>query len=294
VHVPPRAAPGGPPLARLLADLQARPVHAPLSASAQTLSDQLSQWLDWTDAIGLSSALSSPMGAPARADAAARPGGAHPDIAMAAQVRRALIDTITGDSAFAPRRTAAATASDRRTAPGGGHQIGAGNAIHARVGASPGAMPPSSSAFISDVALEETFFRQRCLALQQSMETRITHLRAHLRQALAAGSVDGARLAAVDAVLEHALSRKERALLASVPDILGRYFSRLHANAHDGADGMPDDATPEHHNPQRAPRTWVDVFRDTMRGVMLAELALRFEPIDGLTAALHAHTFLAE
>ncbi|MBN3766939.1 DUF3348 family protein, partial [Burkholderia sp. Ac-20365] len=50
-----RTAVSGPTLVRLLARLTA----ADVSASGQSLSDQLSQWLGWTDAIGLSTALNS-------------------------------------------------------------------------------------------------------------------------------------------------------------------------------------------------------------------------------------------
>jgi hypothetical protein len=294
-----------------LADLQAGPVLALHSVSAQTLSDQLSQWLSWTDAIALSSALSG-VSAPSSAPSAASPShqaGASgaADVAMAAQVRKALTDTILADSAFVARK--AANVSRTSVGPGGivrnrpattAPIADSTNASAAAVAAgagdagatnAPGSRTPP--AFGSDAAVEETFFRQRCLALQQTMETRIGHLRDHLRQSLAARSADGARLAAVDAVLERALSQKERALLAGVSDTLGRHFSRLHAHAHaqGAAPDSPSDAPPEPTTLQPAPRAWIDGFRDTMRGIMLAELALRFEPIDGLAAALDAPHF---
>ncbi|MGE8475060.1 MAG: DUF3348 family protein, partial [Paraburkholderia hospita] len=53
VQAPQRTAVSGPTLVRLLARL----TTADVPASSQSLSDQLSQWLGWTDAIALSTAL---------------------------------------------------------------------------------------------------------------------------------------------------------------------------------------------------------------------------------------------
>ncbi|WP_029227051.1 DUF3348 family protein, partial [Burkholderia ubonensis] len=53
VQAPQRTALSGPTLVRLLARL----ADADVPESRQTLADRLSQWLGWTDAISLSSAL---------------------------------------------------------------------------------------------------------------------------------------------------------------------------------------------------------------------------------------------
>ncbi|NPC53829.1 DUF3348 family protein, partial [Corallococcus exiguus] len=63
-----RRALSGPALIRILARL----TDVDVSASAQPLSDRLSQWLSWTDAITLSSALSA---APPAGASGTRPGG---------------------------------------------------------------------------------------------------------------------------------------------------------------------------------------------------------------------------
>ncbi|HDV6329440.1 TPA: DUF3348 family protein, partial [Burkholderia cenocepacia] len=55
VQASPRPALSGPTLVRLLARL----ADADVAESRQTLSDRLSQWLGWTDAITLSSALNA-------------------------------------------------------------------------------------------------------------------------------------------------------------------------------------------------------------------------------------------
>ncbi|WP_336597074.1 DUF3348 family protein, partial [Paraburkholderia bengalensis] len=62
VQAPQRTVVSGPTLVRLLARLTA----ADAPASSQSLSDQLSQWLGWTDAIALSTALNGTPPAVAR------------------------------------------------------------------------------------------------------------------------------------------------------------------------------------------------------------------------------------
>jgi hypothetical protein len=76
-----------------------------------------------------------------------------------------------------------------------------------------------------------------------------------------------ARLAEVDAVMEAALTPREHALLAKVPELLGQRFERLRTAVH---------ASP----------AWLDGFRRDMQSVLLAELDLRFQPVDALLAAL--------
>ena len=93
-----------------------------------------------------------------------------------------------------------------------------------------------------------------------------------------------ARLATVDAVMERVLGAREQSLLETVPSLLEVHFGRLRqaeetrlANAQ--AAGEP--ATVK-------PGTWLSVFRKDMQSVLLAELDIRFQPIEGLLAALRA------
>jgi len=283
-----RTAPSGPALIRLLA----RFADADVPEPRQSLSDRLSQWLGWTDAIALSSALT---GAPPSVPAAARAFGSAEE-AECARVRASLVKTITGDSAFAVAR--------RR---------GAGYV-------EPQAVP-------ADYAL----FRQRYQAMQQSMETGVGNLRGRLRALLAAKTPAMGRLALLDAVMERALGERERNLLASVPVLLAGHFERLREAAQQAQDQEPapalDDGTqaesagnaaaaaaagsaadgsvePKAHvqaqpQPQApaldaaprpahavAPNAWLDVFRKDMQSVLLAELDVRLQPVEGLLAAL--------
>ncbi|WP_345252366.1 DUF3348 family protein, partial [Pigmentiphaga soli] len=69
-----RSAFGGPPLIRLLARL----TDVDAAGAGQPLSDRLSQWLGWTDAIALSSALNARAAAADGARPAAAPSAAAP------------------------------------------------------------------------------------------------------------------------------------------------------------------------------------------------------------------------
>jgi hypothetical protein len=119
-------------------------------------------------------------------------------------------------------------------------------------------------------APDYTVFRQCYLARQRAMQTASGRLRGRLRDALAQTSAEMARLAEVDAAMELALSPREHALLATVPDLLGQRFERLRAAG-------------------QASRAWLDGFRRDMQSVLLAELDVRFQPVEGLLAALRTH-----
>lgn len=103
-------------------------------------------------------------------------------------------------------------------------------------------------------------------AHQRTMAMRIAALRADVRAVLAASSPRLGRLAALDAVMEAALGERERSLLASVPSWLERHFRQLRQA------------------PERAEA--LAGFGSFMHSVLLAELDLRLQPVQGLMAAL--------
>lgn len=122
-------------------------------------------------------------------------------------------------------------------------------------------------------AVDYSAFRQHYLAMQRAMQTATGKLRGQLRDRLATASPDMARLAEVDAMMEGVLSPREHKLLAAVPALLGQHFERMQLAAQDRA---PTDTT----------GAWLQAFRRDMQGVLLAELDVRFLPIEGLLAAL--------
>lgn len=249
VQAPLQAALSGPTLVRLLARL----AEADVSAPPQPLADRLSQWLGWTDAIALSTALNAQPGAP-RAGAARVFG--REDAALCVNVRSALTKTIA-------RACSPAPAADPRR--------------NARVATVP-TMPAET-----DAPIDYAGFRQDYLSIQQAMETEVGQLRGRLRALLAAQTPALARLAAVDAIMERSLGAREQRLLASIPALLGAYFERLRRadqQAHDAAVAAGNDETPV------APGAWLAAFRKEMQSVLLAELDIRFQPVQGLLAAL--------
>ncbi|HHT8939341.1 TPA: DUF3348 family protein, partial [Burkholderia cenocepacia] len=163
----------------------------------------------------------------------------------------------------------------------------------------PGDLPPPAA----DTA-DFADFRQRYLTLQQDMETAIGQLRGRLRVALAARSSGMARLATLDTIMERVLGARERSLLSAVPALLGTRFARLRdaerqaladaesaAAAATGSDAAAaaDEGAAAADTPTVAaivPGAWLDTFRDEMQSILLAELEVRFQTVDGLLAAL--------
>jgi hypothetical protein len=133
-----------------------------------------------------------------------------------------------------------------------------------------------------DAQVDYAVYRQRYLTLQQTMESAIGELRARLRAALSARTPAMAKLALVDAVMERVLGAREQSLLGTVPALLEPHFQRLRqaeatALAEAQAEGQPAAARPG---------AWLGVFRKEMQSVLLAELEIRWQPVEGLLAAL--------
>ncbi len=111
--------------------------------------------------------------------------------------------------------------------------------------------------------------RRHCLDRQQAMAEAVGALRQRLRAALTGRSAAGARLAAIDAVLDTALAAQERQLLGLVPLRLQAHFERLQREAAEG---------------------WPARFRTDMQQLLQAELAHRLLPAQGLLDALRSHS----
>ncbi len=110
--------------------------------------------------------------------------------------------------------------------------------------------------------------RQRYTACQLAMETQIVPLRRRLRSSLADRSPALAKLAELDIVMEQVVGAQERALLATVGARLEPRYDQLRGPQADGPPGP-----------------WLERFRQEMRGLLLAELDLRLQPVEGLLEA---------
>lgn len=130
-------------------------------------------------------------------------------------------------------------------------------------------------------AIEFALFRQHYLNVQRSMQTVTGRLRGRLREFLSVRSNGLAHLAEVDAVMEMALSPREQALLAKVPTLLEAHFDSLRRAAIT-AQACPTEAG----HAALSSKDWLETFRRDMQDLLLAELDVRFQPIEGLLAAL--------
>lgn len=272
VHVPGRQALTGPTLIRLLARL----TDAGVPESEPPLADRLCQWLRWTDAIALSAALGG--GPPASASGDSAPDDARaqahdhapdqaPD-ALCERVRTSLTNAIARHAMLTPHAQQRGDARARRD----------------RTAA-------------ASIAPDYSAFRQCYLALQEEMETAIANLRTLLRGMLSARERAMSQLAAVDAVMERVLGAREYNTLAAVPGLLARHFARLRdaqlAASANAQAGLQDGAQPPAAAAEQAGSAptvqdgpWLDGFRKDMQSVLLAELEIRFQPVEGLRAAL--------
>ncbi|MCK9686952.1 DUF3348 family protein [Scleromatobacter humisilvae] len=128
--------------------------------------------------------------------------------------------------------------------------------------------PIAGAAAAAEVPVDFATYRQRYTACQLAMETQIVPLRRRLRSSLADRSAALAKLAELDIVMEQVVGAQERALLATVGARLEPRFDQLRAAQGDASPGP-----------------WLERFRQEMRGLLLAELDLRLQPIEGLLEA---------
>lgn len=128
---------------------------------------------------------------------------------------------------------------------------------------------------------------RRHAALQRAQLTSTGRLRGRLRDVLARTSEQGARLAEIDAVMEQVLAPREYRLLNRLPAHLAACLP-IAASA-DAVTANPDATSPDVMPAPLPEPSWPPALRDTVRDLLLAELDLRFHPIDGLSAAVHPH-----
>ena len=110
-----------------------------------------------------------------------------------------------------------------------------------------------------------TGYRRWCAARQRAMSAQVGALRARVRTVLAGSSSALAPLAAIDAALDKALATREQHLLSTTTLRLEQHFERLRLV---GAAG------------------WRGQFDRELQAVLLAELDLRMQPVEGLLDAL--------
>jgi hypothetical protein len=125
-----------------------------------------------------------------------------------------------------------------------------------------------------------TPYKRRHLELQRQMDQAIGALRERARRALSRGAPRLRQLAALDAALETVLSRREQAILPTAVALLERRFQE-----HRKAQPKEREDAPDDFMAWRRPGGWLHAFEAEWRRVLMAELALRLEPVAGLVEA---------
>jgi len=231
--------------------LLAQLVDTDFAQPKQGVAERLSHWLDWTGAISLSAALdANQAGTPPR-----RPGAsARAEEQELIRVRSALANAITDEDPFSGARGQVDRPAPFRDAP-------------------------------LDAGGDFASYRRRYVARQQAMEASVSALRGRVRAAVARASAPMARLAALDAVMDQVLCARERTLLSTLPVLLGRHYERLRKSHQETLADARDIDEPDR---SFLPGGWLDVFSKDMQAVLLAELHLRLQPVEGLLEALRA------
>lgn len=123
-------------------------------------------------------------------------------------------------------------------------------------------------------------FQRRHGQLQRHMEQMLVPLREQLRLALAESSPGLKQLATLDAVIEAMLGPREQQQLAALSALLARRFEQCRQAALAPQLALAGGDAP-------AGSDAVAAFAQDWQQVLLAELDLRLEPVEGLLAALN-------
>ena len=222
--------------------------------SKKTLAERLSTWLDWTDAISMSTALNGASAVAPDPTAAAAPLADQTIADEVARVRAELAKSITTDVLLNPGQ-----AADKAAARA------------------------AAAAASAELTVEFLPYRRSYLGHQRAMASRIGALRVRLRAALVAQSPALGQLAALDAALDQALAARERHLLSKVPQWLESEFERLR-RVNERAAVMPSASPAQVSGLQ--PAVWVAEYGRTLREVLLAEMDTKLQPVEGMMDAL--------
>lgn len=138
---------------------------------------------------------------------------------------------------------------------------------------------PDTSA---EAAADYTPYHRYYLAHQRDMSSAIGVLRQNTRKALMQGTPDQRQLAEIDASFEKALATRERNLLVNIPILLARRFERRYQAHRTALQAGGSDDTAQ----WIQPGSWLEAFCHDTQTMLLAELDLRLKPVAGLIAAL--------
>ena len=245
--------------------------------SASNFAERMSDWFEVTDAISLSAALGRPVTQLAGGTPAGRSAEVGAVLGAYVSVQRALTESI---------RQGGMQAGTEGTSTG-----------KARV-----KWPPSAPGATAEEAADYGPYLRFYNAHQRDMDAAIGPLRSHVRSVLSVQAPALQQLATLDAALAKTLAVRERQLLSAVPLLLEKRFNQLRkahfANSeHSGLSAQQGDPglserpvrseKPESPAQWMLPGGWLFTFYRDVQRLLLAELALRLEPVAGLVDALN-------
>jgi len=142
-----------------------------------------------------------------------------------------------------------------------------------------------TSSDVLEGGLDFSAYRRAYFTHQRNMTTSVGPLRGRVRVALSNRSGALKRLAALDAALDQALANRERELLTSVPTLLEKRFEAMRKAHEKTPVETPENDTSASPIPAGTKSThWLALFNKKLLDVLLAELDLRLQPIEGLIA----------
>jgi hypothetical protein len=251
-------------------------------ASKQSFAEQLGLWLDWPDAIALAAALGRDVSAGTVNRRPAGPPAATAVFEDVARVRAELANAMASDALFNPgrppmKRPPAALGAVRRR----GYEPAHGPSPEA----APEAAPEPATGPAAGAAADADFshYRRAYVSHQRAMAAAIGPLRARVRARLSSLSPALAQLAALDAVFDDALAARERHLLGKVPGLLEQHFAGWATAQRAAAPLAQGGGVPR---TQALPADGLATVCRRLQGVLLAELDIRLQPIDGLLEAI--------
>lgn len=234
-------------LVRFLADLAPADGHP----SKQAFAQRVGQWVSFTDAMTLYTALNASAEPVRGRSSKASPAAFHAVQAEWTRVRTAMVAVINQSCSPTP-------------------------------GAARIKFPLPAIETGPEIAVRYAPYHRFYITLQREMDAKAGPLRTKVREALAQASPALCQLAALDAAFDAALRERERHLLSTVPQWVEKRFEQLRT-AHQQSlvlIGQIDDSAV-----WLQPGAWLARFREDLCEVLLAQWELCLEPVAGLMTA---------
>ena len=235
-------------LVRLLASLDV----APTANSTQTFAESLSRWVAWTDAISLSGALGAATATGTGDVLAASSARADSVLGQLQRLRKELTESVANDSILS------------------GANWGKSR---------PAAVAPGAAQINDAAEFDFAVYRRSFSAHQRTMEERIAALRAAVRAVATEHSPSLRQLAALDAAMETAVSVHQRRVTVNLPLLLEKRFTSVQRPLQNAAMSKGLASASASGKPPAS-------YGQTLQAVLLAEMEVRLQPVEGMIDAL--------